>query len=484
MRKTLLESIEKKIDWNRLLQMLARHNDDSAFAILDKNLIILYVTDKYYEDPDLKGQPLIGQHFYDIYPNITEAWKDISRRTLDGEIFRLDEDIMVRADGTIEHTCWGCFPWYDTDGKVGGMVIYTTYINDLAREREARQRREDDLREAYLIAGLGHWETRMAPRLGTRNLEWSDTTYEIFEIDKNCPDLFAVYSETLHPDDRDRVLQTYTDVIENEKTPFKSEYRILMKDGRIKWIMQTCRTQYDAMGNPVNIVGVVQDITEVKNREETLRRLVEEKETLLLELRHRVKNNLQVMMNLLSLEIEKNSDPTIKQALKESLSRLQAMALVYDQLHRASSSHDVDQDWYLKELAEALFQTCTDSESNLKLVTHFDKTCIDSNKLIPLGLILNELIMNCVKYAYPRQTAKNKGGAGVLSREIRIRLENLGDHAVLSVEDDGCGLPGEFDSPELAGTGLRLVDTLTRQLGGVCKISSLGGTQTAIHFPL
>jgi two-component sensor histidine kinase/PAS domain-containing protein len=483
LREAFLASVGKRINWNTLLETIVRHNHESSLAILDKNLIMLYVTDNYYKDPDLKDKPIIGRHLYDIYPNVTDEWKDINRRALKGETIRHDEDVQIRNDGTIEHMRWGCFPWYDTGDQVGGLVLYTTYTNDLAREKEARQRREDDLREAYLIAGLGHWETAV----GHHRLRWSDTVFEIFEIDKNCPDIFTAYCEAIHPEDREWVLEAHDtmirDMISNDQAPFKTEYRLLMKDGRTKWIMQTCRTQYDVMGNPVNIVGIVQDITEAKNHEQTLRHLVEEKDTLLVELRHRIKNNLQVMMNLLSLEIAKNGDPAIKQALNESLARLQSMAMVYDQLHRSNSYQDVDPQWYLKELAAVLFRTYTNSESNLKLVTGFDKTRISSDRLIPLGLILNELIMNSVKYAYPLQAAES-GGDGLLSREIRIRLENLGDHAILSVEDDGCGLPGEFNSPQMAGTGLKLVDTLARQLGGVCKISSLGGTQIAVRFPL
>jgi two-component sensor histidine kinase/PAS domain-containing protein len=480
LKEAFLESAGKKINWNNLLETIVKHNHESALAIVDKNLIVLYVTDNYYKDPDLKDKPIIGRHLYDLYPNATDEWKAINRRALDGATIQHDDDIMVHSDGSIEHMRWGCFPWYDTNDKIGGMVLYCTFINDLAREKEARQRREDDLREADFIAGLGRWETAV----GTHNLQWSDTTYQIFEIDKNCPSVFAAYSECIHPEDRNWVLKAHDDMISHDETPFKTEYRLRMKDGRVKWVMQTCRTQYDVMNNPVNIVGVVQDITEVKNHEETLRRLVEEKDTLLAELRHRIKNNLQVMMNLLSLEIAKNSDKAIKQALNESLARLQSMAMVYEQLHRSNSYRDIDPQWYLKELAEVLFKTYTNAESNLKLITRFDKTHISSDRLIHLGLILNELIMNSVKYAYPLRTEENKDKNDLLSREIRIRLENLGDHAVLSVEDDGRGLPGEFNSPQQAGTGLKLVDTLARQLGGVCKISSLGGTQIAIRFSL
>jgi two-component sensor histidine kinase len=237
-------------------------------------------------------------------------------------------------------------------------------------------------------------------------------------------------------------------------------------------------------------VGIVQDITDRKNHERTLRNLVLEKETLLVELRHRIKNNLQVITNLISLEITKNTNAEVKQALGESLARIQSMALIYEQLHLShnyaeleageSSSPLVDLDWYLTTLTKALFQTYTSSDNRFTLEMHFEKIRLSEARAIPLGLILNELVMNCVKYAYPASQPGTSGGL----KEIRIRLENTGKSAVLRVEDDGCGLPENMDSPESAGTGLKLVYTLTKQIKGVCKISSLGGTQVAIRFPL
>jgi two-component sensor histidine kinase len=215
-----------------------------------------------------------------------------------------------------------------------------------------------------------------------------------------------------------------------------------------------------------------------------------EKETLLVELRHRIKNNLQVITNLISLEIAKNTNTEIKQALGESLARIQSMALIYEHLHLShnytepeaseSSSPLVDLDWYLTTLTKALFQTYTSSDNRFTLETHFEKIRLSEARAISLGLILNELVMNCVKYAYP---VSQTGASGHL-KEIRIRLENTGKSAVLRVEDDGCGLPENMDSPESAGTGLKLVYTLAKQIHGVCKISSLGGTQVAIRFPL
>jgi PAS domain-containing protein len=132
-RKTLFQSVENQIQWTGLLQSIIACTDESALAILDKNLIVLYVTEGYYRIPELKGRQIIGEHFYELYPNVTEKWKDINRRVLNGARFQHDDDIFIHADGTIERQRWVCFPWYDTDDEIGGLALYSVSLG-LARE--------------------------------------------------------------------------------------------------------------------------------------------------------------------------------------------------------------------------------------------------------------------------------------------------------------------------------------------------------------
>jgi PAS domain S-box-containing protein len=459
------------LNWNTLIEDIVRH-DHSALGILDKDLVYLYVSDAYFDDKDLKGQEIIGRHHYNIFPNVTDAWKEIIQRALKGEVISSDEDIMVRSDGSIDHIRWQCRPWYEHGGKIGGIMIYTDYINDLVEQREKLRQKENDLQEAYWIADLGRWEIL----IGTHRPVWSNSIYEIFEIDKKLTGdaLFSAYKEVLHPDDREWVLKTHENQAITSTNSFRVDHRLLMKDGRVKWITETCRTECNSNDTPVKLVGIVQDITNRKNHEETLERLLVEKDTLLQELRHRIKNNLQVISSLLTLEIAKHSEAVVKQALNESQARIQSMALIYERLHRSNNFIDVDLDWYLRELTRSLFETYTSPDTFLRLQTHFEKTRINSKRAIPLGLILNELVVNSVKYAYP----------GATQGEIRIILKNSGTIASLCVEDDGCGLPQNFDTSDSSGTGLKLVHALTKQIDGRCDISSQGGTSVAIRFSL
>jgi hypothetical protein len=139
-RETFFQSVEKKIQWAKLLQGIIACNEESALAILDKNLIVLYVTERYYKVPELKGRQIIGEHFYELYPNVTEKWKDINRKVLNGACFQHDKDIFIHADGTIERMRWVCFPWYDTDDQIGGLALYSIHQRPRARRKPVKAR--------------------------------------------------------------------------------------------------------------------------------------------------------------------------------------------------------------------------------------------------------------------------------------------------------------------------------------------------------
>jgi two-component sensor histidine kinase/PAS domain-containing protein len=464
----LRKSQEKLLYWNNLMEAIVRH-DHSALAILDKNLTFLYVSDAYRDDPDLAGKTIVGQNLYEVYPQATSEWKLLVQRALQGEVINSGEDLLVRKNGNIEYIRWQCRPWYANPGKIGGIMMYTDYVSDVIQQREELRRKEADIKEAYHIAEMGRWEIAV----GTHTQIWSDTIYDIFEIEKGRPEtMFADYTAALHPEDRDWVLESHSAQAIATKEPLRIEHRLLMKDGRVKWIIETCRTEYNSKGDPVKLVGIVQENTKQKNHEEILQRLVAEKDTLLLELRHRIKNNLQVISSLLSLEMMKHPEPIVQEALGESITRIKSMSLIYEKLHRADNFIDIDLAWYLEELTRTLFTTYTRQNTVLRLVTRFEKTHINSKKAVPIGLIVNELITNCVKYAYPDSCAG----------EIRITLENYGANAALRIEDDGPGLPKDIEAADSGGTGLKLVYALAKQISGVCSITTRPGTMVAITF--
>jgi len=114
--------------WDGIVRYVVEH-DPSAIAILDAELHFLYVSERFRKDYRVNNRDIIGRHHYDVFPEIPERWRDVHRRALAGEVLRSADDSFVRLDGSVDHTWWECRPWYQVDGTVGGIIIYTEVLN-------------------------------------------------------------------------------------------------------------------------------------------------------------------------------------------------------------------------------------------------------------------------------------------------------------------------------------------------------------------
>jgi len=221
------------------------------------------------------------------------------------------------------------------------------------------------------------------------------------------------------------------------------------------------------------------DITERKEAQERLRSNLEEKEILLREVHHRVKNNLNVISSLLSLQSELIQTP--EQAITafgNSRDRVMAMSLVHEELYKSMDYARVDMEEYLDRLVDQL--TVVHGEiGRIGIIHDAGGVVLDVGTSIPCGLILNELITNAFKYAFP----------GDRSGDIHVTMKHASDHEVeLSVADDGVGLPEGYDGTDSGSLGMTLVQLLVKQLNGTFQaISPAGespaGTNFRIVFP-
>jgi PAS domain S-box-containing protein len=214
----------------------------------------------------------------------------------------------------------------------------------------------------------------------------------------------------------------------------------------------------------VGIFAIYRDISESKRVEAAVETSLREKEVLLQEIHHRVKNNMQIISSILSLEMGSLSDPEVRQALQVSQNRIRSMALVHEKLYQSSDLARVD-------IAEYVSDLCTDLESlsadgsDLTLELDIDELRAGVDFAIPFGLIVNELVTNAIKHARPR--------SGPPAVKVRMRASEEGPELVVS--DNGPGLPPEFDATAGSSLGLKLVQTLTAQLGGRLDFESADG---------
>ncbi|MBI4632745.1 MAG: PAS domain S-box protein [Deltaproteobacteria bacterium] len=177
------------------------------------------------------------------------------------------ENINLHKDGHPVILETNGLPFYDADGNFQGYRGTDRDITERKKAEEEIKQSEEKLKEAQRIARMGNWELDLTKNI----LFWSDGIYELFEIDpREFGASYDAFLNTIHPDDREEVGRAYAESLKN-RTPYEISHRLLMKDGRIKWVNEGCRTEYDIQGNPLKSFGIVQDITERKQTEETLK---------------------------------------------------------------------------------------------------------------------------------------------------------------------------------------------------------------------
>jgi two-component sensor histidine kinase len=208
--------------------------------------------------------------------------------------------------------------------------------------------------------------------------------------------------------------------------------------------------------------------------EDQLRASLQEKEVLLGEIHHRVKNNLQVIISLLALQSRAVKDDKIAGALQDSQSRIRSMALIHEQLYRSGELSRIDYRAYLRSLTEELLRSYSSDTDSVSLEMDVDEIYLGIRTALPCSLIISELVSNCLKHAF----------AGEDRGQIKVTLRRLTDGKFrLIVADNGQGFPSDFDYRNSESLGLRLVTNLVElQLHGKMELGANQGTQFRIDF--
>jgi PAS domain S-box-containing protein len=283
-----------------------------------------------------------------------------------------------------------------------------------------------------------------------------------------------------YPDDVLIDLDLFQEVFAGHLDRYQVEKRYLRKDGELLWGRFTATAITDATGQRRFVIGMLEDITErklaearLRSGEERLKAAVREKEVLLKEIHHRVKNNLQIIASLLSLQSDQLKDPADLALFEDTQHRVKSMALIHESLYRTGDLAHFNFAQYVDGLCTDLLRSYTNGTSHIRLHTELDELTFDVDTAVPCGLILNELLTNALKYAFP------EGQPG----EIFIGLQAEPGHVTLKVRDTGIGFPADLDFRHTESLGLQLVSMLAEQLGGTVTLSRDCGTTFTITFP-
>lgn len=307
-------------------------------------------------------------------------------------------------------------------------------------------------------------------------------TGEMFDVPENCRLLAEAYGgigkydsayffQKLHSEIKDSLL---TEESSARMSELQTKYETAQREAKIAVQAEKLREQRMVIW----AVGAVLFVALVAGAllwrlSKQLRKRNEEKEFLIKEIHHRVKNNLQVVSSLLYLQAEQITDPHVRAILQDSQNRVKSMALIHEKLYQAKDQVRVDVAEYIRNLTSYLFRSYTEQAGGVRLVVRADDIHLGIDTAMPCGLIINELFSNALKHAFPA------GRSG----EINVELRRDDDGAyTLSVRDNGVGLPHEIDLYKTTSLGLQLVHTLVHQIDGRLELHRNGGTEFCIRF--
>ena len=371
------------------------------------------------------------------------------------------------GDGAYHTVIFKKATFFDADDRVAGIV---GALMDITERKRAEEKLRESEQKFRVLADTA--PTAIVVFQGEYFVYVNPFAVRLFGYSKS--ELLGMkFWEWAHPECRGMAMERGMARQQGDSVPSQYELRFVKKNGEEGWmIVSAGRIEFE--GRPGGIATFV-DITEAKRAEEILKIALAEKIVLLKEVHHRVKNNLQIISSLLDLQADSIHDERARNSLRESQNRVRTMSIVHERLYLSRDFTTIDLGEYIRDLSQYLFQSYASNGDRISLRLDAGEISLDIDRAIPCGLILNELVSNALKHAFPDQ----RGG------EIAIRC--YGDEKgliTLIVADTGVGLPAGLDFRNTPSLGLQLVDLLVRQLRGSINVDTQRtGTEFFISFP-
>ncbi len=448
---------ELKTSGEELLRLNQHINDilDSIqdnLYVIDSDWNYVYVNKQAAAVLGMKPNDFIGKNLWKLFPKY--------KGTIDGENF-----INAMNNGKISR--------FETYSKYTGIwYMVTVYpssegITILGTDITESKKVEKKLAEqALMLANIN--DAVIGTDINYIINYWNKPAEKMYGYSKE--EIIGQYSGILKPE---FLGLTSEEAITQLETTGNLNVELIhtTKDGRKIFIDSNNHILCDDSGNRYGIIGINRDITERKNAEEEIKVSLNEKEVLIREIHHRVKNNLQIIASLLHLQERCVEGEEFVNMLKESETRVKSMAIIHEKLYQSPTLANINFKEYIENLVYDILYTYGVQEGFIKTNMDIEDINLNIDTAIPLGLIINEIITNSVKYAFP----ESKG-------VITIELKSINEEMELIVSDNGKGLPNDINLENAETLGLQLVNNLTNQIDGHIYIDRSNGTTFKIIF--
>ncbi|AUB56133.1 MULTISPECIES: sensor histidine kinase [Methanobacterium] len=377
------------------------------------------------------------------------------------------ETLRRRKDGSIVNVSLSVSPIKDSAGKVIGASSIARDITTSKKMELELQESEEKFREVFNNANDAIVLHPIKPDGSPDNfIEVNDVACK--RLGYNREELLGMNPRDINNEETIRQIPRRMEkIIRNGNSTFEAVN--LTRDG-VEIPVEVSAHIFNLRGEKM-VLSILRDITRRKESEAQLLQSLNEKELLLKEIHHRVKNNLMVISSLLNLQSKYIKDKAALEVFRESQNRARSMALIHTMLYQSTDLKCINFGDYIAKLTSELFRTYI-TQDNIDLNLDVGEVLLDINTSIPLGLIVNELVSNSLKHAFPH------GEKG----EVTVRFHKVNDHFTFQVSDTGIGFPSDLDYQRTNSLGMRLVNTLTDQLDGEIELDTTRGTSFTINF--
>lgn len=474
------ELLEQEITKRKVIQLQLQESQKYTRLIINSSIDMICASDKKgfiteFNEAAQKtfgytADEVIGKHVSMLYMDPQERIRITNEELYKKGAFA-GEVLNKRKNGEKFVAFLSASILKSEDGEIVGAMGVSRDISEMKKAEEKMYAQSAKLNAVFESSSHIIWTVDRKVCVTSYNKNFASFLKKNYNVDA-YPGISMISGDTISSNEYNTFwVKKYENAFRGDPQHF--ETKLVNMHGLVVWREIFLNPIFDESKNVIEVSGIGHDVTEKKFAEEKIRQSLQEKEVLLKEVHHRVKNNLQVISSILNLQSSYVKDPGTLNILKESQNRIKSMAFIHESLYQTKDFSSINFSEYVVNLSQNLIQSYSNFENEIKLNLDIQNVFLNLDLAIPCGLIINEIISNALKYAFVDK--KN-------DCEVTIKMILDQESLVLFIGDNGIGLPKEIDYRNTQSLGLQLVVTLTDQLNGTIEMDSSKGTKYTIIF--